>query len=147
MPQSEGAGILRSGQGSGEKRLREECTGRDRTWGNPTSSPSLPHTRYYADSPGMRLEPQTCDRSRTASPQASPMAELSAPSKEPAARGGEPRVRGCQAGSVGITWLPLGLGPWGSPFGPRFAGRKGNRLCFGESIRKKVIRVEGRLPL
>lgn len=43
---------------------------------------------------------------------------------------------------MGKTWLALGLGPLGIPFGPTFAGRTGNHaVYFGESIRKKV-RVE-----
>lgn len=35
------------------------------------------------------------------------------------ARSAEREVSGCQAGSVGLPWLALGLAPWGSPGGPR----------------------------
>ena len=47
------------------------------------------------------------------------MVELFVPSKEPAARSTEPRVRGCQAGSVGKIRLALELGiPGDPPLGP-----------------------------
>ena len=70
----------------------------------------------------MRLEPHTCKRNRTLSPQASPMVELFVPSKEPAAESTEPTVRGSKAGRMGKNWgLGLGQGPWGSPFGPTLA--------------------------
>lgn len=61
----------------------------------------------------------------------------------------EHRAQGQRLPSRECGQNPVGLGardPWGSPFGPTFAGRRGNRIYFGESIRKKV-RVEGRLPL
>ena len=54
---------------------------------------------------------------------------------------------GSEAAKQGV-WAkpggPWGWGPWGSPFGPTFAGRRGNRFYFGESIRKKELRGDYR---
>lgn len=70
------------------------------------------------------------------------MAELSVPSREPAST--ERRARGQRLPSreCGPTLAGLGAGALGIPWGPTFAGRKGNRIYFGESIRNKVIRGE-----
>lgn len=82
----------------------------------------------------------------TGSPQASPMVEAICAQQGTCSKEHRAQGQRLPSRSVGKTWLALGLGPLGIPFGPTFAGRTGNRIYFGESIRKKV-RVEGRLPL
>ena len=59
----------------------------------------------------------------------------------------EHRAQGQRLPSRECGQNPAGLGagdPWGSPFGPTFAGRRGNRIYFGESIRKKELRGDYR---
>ena len=73
------------------------------------------------------------------------MVELFVPSKEPAARSTEPRVRGCQAGSVGKTWRALGLGPLGIPFWAHICWKEGQPYLLWREHQEE--RVEGRLPL
>lgn len=106
--------ILMVSQGSG-RNGRGEPGGRH-TWGTQHPLSSRPPQKYYTDLPGMRLEPHTCTRNRTRSPQVSPMMELLVPSREPAAgsraqgeRWGS-RERGQNLG------LGTGPGPWGPPW-------------------------------
>lgn len=134
---------LQPGPGKAQGKQLGEESWEGGTPGAPgAASSSLPAQRHCRHSPEMRLQPHTCQRrNRAPSPLASPMAELSVPSREPAAGSGAQGKR-WQSRESGNNWgLGMGPGPWESPC-PTAAGMR-TEFTLHQGIGKKV-RVGGR---